>query len=133
MSDETTIPLAQEEAVVEKRRVETGRVRVSTTVREDIAEVDEEAISEHIEVTRVPVGRWVDAPPPERREGDTVILPVVEEVVVVEKRLRLVEEVHLTRRRESRPVHQEVPLRREEVTIERLPPQSQTAAPTHKE
>jgi stress response protein YsnF len=54
-----------------------------------------------------------------RQEGDTLVLPVYEEVLVVEKRLRLVEEVHITTRRSERNEVQEVLLRQETVRLER--------------
>ena len=57
--------------------------------------------------------------PPVRREGDVVIVPVMEEVLVVEKRLMLKEELHIridvTRREETRTVR----LRREHAEIDR--------------
>ena len=66
----------------------------------------------------MPVGRWIAAPADIRQEGETTIYPVVEEVLVVEKRLRLVEEVHVTRRRATRQVREEVSLRHEEILVE---------------
>jgi stress response protein YsnF len=50
-----------------------------------------------VQVERVPIGRAVAAVPAVREEGDTTILPVVEEVIVVERRLILKEEVHIRR------------------------------------
>src|SRR6478735_9223361 len=87
--------------------------------------VDERDIpvqTESLEVERVPVGHWIEAPAGIRQEGDTTIYPVVEEVLVVEKRLRLVEEVRVTRRRATRQVREEVSLRREEILVERDAP-----------
>jgi hypothetical protein len=52
-----------------------------------------------VDVTRVPVNRLVDAHPEVREEGGTIVVPVVEEVIVIEKRLMLKEEVRITRRR----------------------------------
>ena len=75
--------------------------------------------AEAIEVERVPVDRWIDGPVAVRREGDTTVYPVVEEVLVVEKRLRLVEEVRIIRRRATRHVRERVALRREEIVVER--------------
>jgi stress response protein YsnF len=75
--------------------------------------------TDRTEVTRVPVGRWVESPVPVRQEGDTTIVPVLEEVLVVEKRLMLKEEVRITRYREQRLEQQRITLRSEEVTVER--------------
>ena len=119
-NDHTTIPLVEERAVVLKRKKVTGAVRVRTVVREHERVVDEPLAVETVEVERVPVGRWVEAAPAVRREGDTTVIPVLEEVVVVEKRLRLVEEVRVTRRRTTRRASERVTLRREEAVVERL-------------
>ncbi len=43
----------------------------------------------------MPVGRVVDEAPAARAEGDTTIIPVVEERLVVVKQLFLVEEIHV--------------------------------------
>jgi len=67
----------------------------------------------------VPVGRWIETPAVVRHEGDTTVYPVVEEVLVTEKRLRLVEQVRVTRRQTTHKVRQQVGLRREEIVVER--------------
>jgi stress response protein YsnF len=95
-------------------------VRVRTVVREDERVVDEPLAVETVEVERVPLGRWVEAAPAVRQEGETTVIPVLEEVVVVERRLRLVEEVRVTKRRTTRRASERVALRREEVVVERL-------------
>ena len=117
--DETVVPVVEETAVVRKERVVTETVRLRKRVHEDEETFDVPVQTEAIEVERVPVGRWIDAPPDVRREGGTTVYPVVEEVLVVEKRLRLVEEVRVTRRQETRRVQERVALRREEVVVER--------------
>ena len=71
-------------------------MRLHKQVHEEQEVLDIPVQTESLEVERVPVGRWIDAPVAIRQEGDTTIYPVVEEVVVVEKRLRLVEEVRVT-------------------------------------
>jgi uncharacterized protein (TIGR02271 family) len=118
-ADEAVVPVVEETAVVRKERVVTETVRLRKRVREDEEVLDVPVQTEAIEVERVPVGRWLDAPAEVRREGDTTVYPVVEEVLVVEKRLRLVEEVRVTRRQETRRVQERVGLRREEVVVER--------------
>lgn len=120
-SDQTTIPLVEERAVVLKRKKVTGAVRVRTVVREDEDVIDEPVHNEEIEVERVPVDRWVETPVPVRREGDTTIISLHEEVVVVEKRLRVVEEIRLTKRQTARQISKRVKLRREEAIVEQLP------------
>lgn len=117
-----TIPLVEEEAEFSKRTRTTGIVRVSKVVREIAQPVEATLESQTVEVRRVPVDRFVDGPVPDRQDGDTLIVSVLEEVLVVEKRLRVVEELHLTRRRTAEVVRDEIPLRREEARVEREQP-----------
>ena len=83
--------------------------------------VDEPLLRETVEVARVPVGTYADQPQPIRHEGDVIVVPVYEEVLVVEKRLLLREEVRITRHRDETRDPQEVSLRRTRVEVERLP------------
>jgi stress response protein YsnF len=118
--DREVIPVVEERAVVLKRKKLTGGMRVRTVVREDEEVIDEPLTTEEVEVERVPLDRWVDAPVPVRQEGLTTIITLLEEVVVVEKRLRATEEVRITKRRTTRQASQHVTLRREEAVVERL-------------
>ena len=119
--DHETVPLVEERAVVRKRKRLTGGVRVRTVVRENEQVIDETLRAEQVEVKRVPLDdRWVAAPVPVRQEGDTTIVTLHEEVVVVETRLRATEEVHLIRRHADRSARKRITLRREEAVIERL-------------
>ena len=94
--DPETIPVVEERAVVRKRRKITGAVRLRTVVHEDEEVIDEPLRAEEVEVERVPLDRWVDGPVPVRHEGDTTVITVLREVLVVERRLKAVEEVRLT-------------------------------------
>ena len=118
---ELVIPLVEERMRTSTRSVETGRVRVHKRVesREEIAQL--ELARETVEVERVPIDRVVEAPPPIRTEGDRTVVPVLEEVLVVEKKLVLREEVHLIRRRTTESEAQPVTLRRETIEVERHP------------
>ena len=106
--------------MVRKRRKVTGAVRVRTEVRTAEEIVDAPLAVEQVEVERRPLDRWLDAPVPVRREGDTTVITLHEEVVVVEKRLRATEEVRITRRTSTRHAEERVSLRREEAVVERL-------------
>lgn len=114
------VPVIEEEIEVGKRVVERGKVRIAKTVSEREVLVDQPLMHEHVEVNRVPVNRMVDQAPAIRYEGDTMIVPVLEEVVVVEVRLMLREEVHVVRRREETHEPQRVVVRREDVSVEAL-------------
>jgi stress response protein YsnF len=118
--DNTTIQLVEETSSVDKERLVTGRVRVSTSSNS----VDELAHATltgvRVEVTREAIGREIDAMPVARVEGEITIIPVVEEIVVVEKRLVLVEEIRIRKIATSQEVSIPVTLRKQTATIERL-------------
>ncbi len=116
---ETAVPLVEEHLSIDKRTVETGRVRVRTIVEEGTGYARADLYQENVDVTRVTIDRIVDAVPPVREEGDTLIVPVIEEVLVTEKRLLLREEIHLNRRRTTESVEHSVPLRTMRAVIER--------------
>lgn len=118
---ELLIPVTAEELHVRKRSVERERVRLTSTVSTREEAVDVPLRHEELEVERVAVGRVVQAPSEPRQEGATLIVPIYEEVLVVEKRLVLKEEVRITRKQREQRHREQVPLRREDVLIERLP------------
>ncbi len=92
-----TIPLVQEVPTIEKRAVESGRVRVRTFVEDVNAEVVARLSRDEIKVERRPVEQEVEQAPAPRHDGDTLILSLVEERPVVVKRLFVVEELHIRR------------------------------------
>ena len=116
----TIIPVIEEELDVQKRVVETGKVRVTKVVHERESVIDEPLFRDEVEVERVLIDRVVDGPVSVRYEEDTMIVPIMEEVLVIEKRLILKEELHIRKRRVGTHQPQQVTLRREEVRIERL-------------
>lgn len=118
--DREVIPVVEERAVILKRKKLTGGLRVRTVIRESEEVINEPLTTDAVEVERVPLGDWVEAPVPVRQEGETTIITLLEEVAVVEKRLRATEEVRITRRRTTRQAAQHVTLRREEAVVERL-------------
>lgn len=115
------VPVVEEQVSVDKRSVERERVRLRTRVSQREEMVDVPLTEEEIRVERVEVRRLVDAAEPPREVGDTLIVPVYEEVVVVEKRLLLREELHVTRVRHERHERHPFVLRREDVDVERTP------------
>ena len=113
------VPVIEEELRVGKRVVETGRVRIRKTVHEHEEVVDEPLMREEYDVERVPIDEFVDGPVGPRHEGETLVVPVLEEVLVVEKRLVVREELRITRRRTEEHKPQRVKLLSEEVSVER--------------
>jgi uncharacterized protein (TIGR02271 family) len=116
---EAKLPVIEEQVEIGKRKVDTAAVHIGKTVTERDELVDEPLFREEVKIDRVPINRPVDGPQQIRQEGDTTIVPLLEEVLVVEKRLMLKEELHITRVRWERHEQQRVPLRREEAHIER--------------
>lgn len=123
------IPVIEERVKVDKKIIESGKVRVSKKVTEEAKEIDVQVMQEEVKVERIPVHQIVDTIPQVRYEGETMIVPVVREVVVVEKRIELVEELHITKHRYQTEVSQQVTLRKEEVTVERLSPENTNPQP----
>jgi uncharacterized protein (TIGR02271 family) len=121
-NERIVVPVIAEQLDVQRRRYETGRVRISKRVHEREEVVDEPLLQEQVDVQRVEVNRVIDQPVSVRYEGDTMIIPVLEEVLVVEKRLMLKEELRITRRQVTSSQPQAVLLRSEEVIVERVQP-----------
>ena len=86
------LALFAEDLVVGKEAVETGRLHVRKQTRTVEAKVDEDLIREDAVVETVPRGHRIFAMPATRVEGNTTIIPIVEEVIYTEKRLILKEE-----------------------------------------
>ena len=117
----TAIPVVAEQLEVGKKVIETGRVNVSKDVNQINEVVDVPLVHEELDVQRVAVNQIVIAPPPPvRYEGDTMIIPILREVAVVEKRLMLVEELRVTKRQIQTVHHEQVALRQESVNVERI-------------
>ncbi len=117
---DAVLTVAEEQIEVSKRTISEGsvRVRLETETFEELARADlERGI---VDVKRVKVDKLVDRVPATRTEGDVTIVPVVEEVLVVEKRLMLKEELHIRTHTETTTIEQPVTLRRQRATVDRL-------------
>lgn len=119
-SEQIVIPVLAEQARVSTRRKSGRGVRVTKTMRTRQETVNVPLREEHWEVARVAVGRAVDPNhlPQPRQQGDTLIVPVLEEVLVVNKVWRLKEEIHLTRSERQIPHTQAVTLHAEQANVE---------------
>jgi uncharacterized protein (TIGR02271 family) len=115
-----SIPLAEERVAVTKKEVESARTRVRIGVEQREQIVPAELSRDVVEVKRVAMNQPLTELPAVRVEGATTIIPVIEEQLVVEKRLVLVEEIHVVRRSETEVEHVPVVLRAERAEIERL-------------
>ncbi|HEV7349997.1 YsnF/AvaK domain-containing protein [Telluribacter sp.] len=119
------IPVFEEQVHLDKKIVETGKVTISKKTVEHEETVDDFFRYEDVQVERVEVNEYITdgMPPTTRHEGETMIIPVFKEVLVVEKRLLLVEEIRITKKQVEQPYQTQVTLRKEEVTVERTDPQ----------
>ncbi|PSJ38074.1 DUF2382 domain-containing protein [Allosphingosinicella deserti] len=117
--EEQIIPLVEESLAIERRTVETGTVRVRTVLqtREEVARAD--IYRQAVSIEHVPINREISEVPEPWEDGEVLVIPVVEEVLVVEKRLMLREEIRVTRARQVDKVEQPVALRSMEAVVER--------------
>jgi uncharacterized protein (TIGR02271 family) len=114
------IPVIEEQLSVGKREVKTGSVRVTKKVSERQQLVDQPLITEEARVERIPVNEYIETTDPVAPwyDGNTLVIPVVEEVLVVEKKLVLREEIRITKYQQEVHRPQHVKLRKEEVVVE---------------
>jgi stress response protein YsnF len=113
------IPIVEERAIIEKRAVEGGRVRVRSHVEERQELLRETLSHEEVTVERVAIDREVSETPAIREENGVTIVPVVEEILVVERRLRLKEELHIRKVQRTEDVEVPVTVRSTRATVER--------------
>lgn len=123
-SERLVVPLIEESLVVDKRVISQGGYRIvkRMEVREEV--VDEPLLAHTVHVERRAIGRLLPSmeAPASHQEGDTLIVSIVEEVLVTEKRLMLKEELHITRTETVAHHPQKFSLRSEDVVIEQLEP-----------
>jgi uncharacterized protein (TIGR02271 family) len=118
------LQLFAEDAEVSRRTVETGKVRIATVTHTRDHLVDELLARTSVEVERIPVGRVIDAMPAVRDEAGLMIVPIVEETLVVERRLVLKEELHIRRKETTERYQETVKLRHQTAEVTRIPAQT---------
>ncbi len=120
-SDEVAIPVVEENISVGRREVDSGGVRVTQRVEEQPVREQVTLRDETIEVERVPVDRPVD--PDTVRDLDEAFIPVSvemrerDEVPVVDKQARVVEEVVVDKEVRERTETVEGTVRRTDVDV----------------
>ena len=131
-AEPVTLPVLAESLDVDKVAVDQGGYRIAKHVRVHDERVDELLRHERVDIERRPAGRRLaDRETVEPRwDGDTWVVPVLEEVLVVQKHLVLVEEVRIRRIGGTHRAPQDVSLRREEISIERLAPDPSRREPS---
>jgi uncharacterized protein (TIGR02271 family) len=119
-TDDAKLTLLAEELSVGKEAVATGRVRVSKQTHTREVAVEESLLRESAEIETIPIGRQIFEMPSVRHEGDTIVVPIVEEILHTERRLILKEEVRITRRKTTEQFHDRVTLRYQEAVVTRV-------------
>jgi uncharacterized protein (TIGR02271 family) len=122
----TTIPVVEEKIRIDKEVVETGAVYVRKEVQEKQVNIEATLVQDDIHVERVPINQPVqNVPAAVRYEGDTMIVSVVQEELVIQKRLILVEEIRITKQKIENEKTHPVNIRKERVFIDSARPDGQ--------
>jgi uncharacterized protein (TIGR02271 family) len=119
--DELRVPIVEERLAVEKRPVAAGELRLHKRVEQEEARATQPVMREDVAVERIPVNRVVESPdaaPKMRIEGDYLVVPLLAEELVVQKRLVVKEELRIHKQQlvENQEVREL--LRREHVVVE---------------
>jgi stress response protein YsnF len=119
-STEYVVPVVAEQVQADAVPIEKGGVRVTKRVEGHDEVLEQELRRGHAEIRRIKTDRVVDGPQQSRQEGNTLIIPVVSEVLVVTKQWVVTEEIHVTRIEETERVEQTVAVNQEIAEVERL-------------
>ena len=120
---ETVIPVVHEKVTSTKRLVDTNRIRIVKRVKEEEQSIAVPLDHEEIDIQTKHINQYVDnIPEAVRYEGDTMILSILKEEVVV--RTLLEKEIHITKKKVQTQDKHTVTLRKEEVIIEHSTPQN---------
>lgn len=92
------IPMLEERLIPGKRPIDLGELRIQKHVDHVEDSVSQSVTRDDVTVERIPINRPLDAPVTSRTEGEVLVIPVMEEVLVVQKRLMLKEELRISRR-----------------------------------
>ena len=117
--EERSVPVVEERLHVEKKEVETGKVYISKQVQEEKATVEVPLQHDKVNIERVAINQYVEEYPTVRYESDKIIIPVVQEEVVVEKKILLVEEVHIDREHYQENFSETFTLKKEIIEVTR--------------
>jgi uncharacterized protein (TIGR02271 family) len=117
-ADELRLPLHEERLHVETRPVDLGEIRIHKTV-EEAEEVRRGPLNfEEVQIERVKVNRPVEAPEDQHQDGEWLVIPIMEEVLVVKKQLVVTEEIRIRKQRVAREHEVRETVRRERATVE---------------
>jgi len=113
-----SLNVLQEQVNIDKKIVESGKVVIHKKVHKEDKDVEVPVSHEEVEIKKVTINKYVTEAPDVRYEGNTTIIPVIKEVAVIEKKLLLVEEIHVIKHVVEKTEEHIVPLRKEEIQVE---------------
>jgi uncharacterized protein (TIGR02271 family) len=116
-NNDIVIPVIEEEVTIDKKLVEKGGIIISKTIGTDETVVEIPLTSEHLKIEHIQMNEFQESHPGIRYEGDTIVIPVVREVLV--KKLLLVEEIRISKETSTEIHSENVSLRKDEITIKR--------------
>jgi len=129
-TDETVIPVVEEDIQIGKREVQRGGVRVRTEVTERPVEEQVSLREEHVHVERRPVDRAAtDADFTTFKEGEFELTETAEEAVVA-KQARVIEEVVIGKDATERTETVRDSVRHTDVDVEQIQGQTRTTGTT---
>lgn len=114
----TVLPVAEEQLNVEKRTVDKGAVRVTTTVEERPVEEKVTLREEHVNVERRPVDSTSNVAHADLFQEKTVEVSQKAEQAVVNKTVRVIEEVVISKGVQERTETIRDTVRRQDVNVE---------------
>lgn len=117
---QTVVPVIEEELKIGKRMLESGTVRIIKRIEQRQQLVDQPLLKDEVEIERVPLNKPINHVIPVRKVGNVLVIPVMEEVLVVQKRLILREELHVRRKQTHTRRPQRITLRAERAEIKRI-------------
>ena len=117
-ADSLSLNVLHEQVNIDKETVVSGKVVIHKNVHEEDELISVPVSHEEVKIKKVAINKYVDDAPAVRYEGDTTIIPVIKEVLIVEKKLLLVEEVYITKHVVTQTTEHTVPVRKEEVRVE---------------
>jgi uncharacterized protein (TIGR02271 family) len=110
--DPPSLNVLHEQVNIDKETVVSGKVVIRKNVYEENEMITVSVSHEEVKIKKVAINKYVDAAPEIRYEGETTIIPVIKEVLIVEKKLLLVEEVHVTKNVVTETIEHTVPVRK---------------------
>ena len=120
VANETVVPLIEENLQVQKQWVEAGALLIKKEVETQTQTLPADLAYEEVYVERVPVnqalGENEQAGP--RQEGDTLVIPVIEEELVITKRRIVREEIRVTKRQAHRQQEMSGEVKREHIYVQ---------------